>query len=54
MMSLHHHNAVAKRCSIALNIFLAVRTAMIQVTVDRVAGDLFQWCSRNAQVPAVP
>ena len=37
--SLHYQNAVEKKRSIALNIFLAVRSAMIHEDVDMVAGD---------------
>ena len=39
MMSLHCHNAFAKRRSKAQNLFLAVRTAMIEEDVVLVAGD---------------
>ena len=39
MMPLHCRNEVSKRRSIALNIFLAVRTAMVEDAVDLVAGD---------------
>ena len=39
MMSLHCQNAGAKKRSIAMNMLLAVRTAMLQQEVHIVAGD---------------
>ena len=39
MVSLHCHNAVGKKRSIAQNVFLTVRTAMSQEDIDFVAGD---------------
>ena len=38
-MFLHCQNAVAKKRSVALNILLAVRSAMLHEDVDKVAGD---------------
>ena len=40
MISLHCDNEVAKRRSIPLNVLLTLRTAMIEESVDLVAGDL--------------
>ena len=39
MMSFHCRNEVTKRPSIALNLFVAVRTATIEEAVDLVARD---------------
>ena len=39
MMSFHCHNAVAETRSIAQNVFLAVRTVMIDEDIALAAGD---------------
>ena len=39
MMSPHRHNECAKRRSVALHLLVAVRTAMVDESVDLVAGD---------------
>ena len=54
-MSRHFHSEVANRRSIALNLLLAVRTAMVDEAVDLVAGDLHgrNWRERDNQTSVV-
>ena len=49
IMSTRCHNAVAQKCSIALNILHAVRSAMEQEDVDMVVGDFngASWRSKS-------